>query len=239
MPVIIGVAANTDKNRFDQPITAIPHAYVNSIRRTGAIPVILPPETEQESLAALVARVDGILIPGGLDIDPKAYGQAPHPTLGPADPLLDTFQLALARLAVVEKKPMLGICRGCQVINVALGGTLCQDIPSFFPQSPLRHMQRVLTYDTDHEVSLTPGSRLFGLFGPSMHINSRHHQSIETPGKGLIITAHAPDGVIEGAEHDSLPIDLVQWHPELLMQKNDAMLPLFKAFAQRCREGQA
>ena len=110
---------------------------------------------------------------------------------------------------------------------MALGGTLVQDIPSLIPESNLRHMQKTLSFDTDHEAEFTPGSRLFELFGPSIRINSRHHQCIELPGKGLKITAKAPDGVIEGAEHESLPIDLVQWHPELLMQKDDAMLPAF------------
>lgn len=132
--------------------------------------------------------------------------------------------------------PILGICRGAQVANVALGGSLVQDIPSQMPESDIVHMQNVFSYGTDHDVRFDPGSRLCRLFGESIRINSRHHQSIDAPGKGIRITAWAPDGVVEGAEHEFLPIDLVQWHPELLMQKSDGMLPLFNRFIRNCQD---
>jgi putative glutamine amidotransferase len=234
MPAIIGLAANADISPTDQPITSVPFAYSNSVEAAGGVPLILPLTTDASALACMLECVDGLIIPGGIDVAPALFGQEPHPNLGKVNPDLDTFHLALTRLAVAAKKPLLGICRGAQVINVALGGTLYQDIPALFPDSTLCHMQKTLSYDTDHEVSITPGSRLYDIFGPGIAINSRHHQSIMDPGKGIVITGRAPDGVVEAAEHTSLPIDLIQWHPELLMQKNHDMLPLFTYFVQRC-----
>lgn len=119
---------------------------------------------------------------------------------------------------------------------MALGGSLVQDIPSRMPESDIVHMQKVFSYGTNHDVRFDPGSRLRGLFGESIRINSRHHQSIDAPGKDIRITARAPDGVVEGAEHEFLPIDLVQWHPELLMQKSDDMRPLFNRFIRNCQD---
>jgi putative glutamine amidotransferase len=135
---------------------------------------------------------------------------------------------------MASRKPVLAICRGIQLINVALGGSLFQDIPSQFSTPTLKHMQDTLSFDVDHPVSIAPGSRLFEMFGPEILVNSRHHQSIKAVGKDLIITARAPDGVIEAAQHQSLPMDLVQWHPELMLRKNDDMLRLFKSFIKRC-----
>ncbi len=238
MTVFVGIAANTGKNEYDQPIVNTSLAYARVVERAGGVPLILPLTMDQSGIVKMMARVDGLIIPGGMDIDPGRYGQKPHASTKPAASELDAFQLALVHLCAEQKTPLLGICRGAQVINVALGGTLIQDIPCLVPESTLRHMQKTLSFDTDHDVAFSPGSHLFELFGSSIRINSRHHQCIERPGKGLKVTAKAPDGVIEGAEHESLPIDLVQWHPELLMQKDDAMLPLFERFVHICRERQ-
>lgn len=234
---VIGVANHTDVNKFNAPICAIPLVYTDAVQAAGAIPLILPLTREEATLAGMMDLVDGILLPGGYDLAPDFYGQSPEPGLGVVDRELDIYQMDIVHLAMEVKMPILGICRGAQVINVALGGTLYQDIPTSFPDAPLCHMQKTLHHGTDHGVSMAPDSRLHAWFGPEIEINSRHHQSIKEPGEGLIITATAPDGVIEGAQHSSLPIDLVQWHPELMMQKNHDMLPLFKAFVDSCRQG--
>ena len=231
---IIGIAANIDKNRFNQTVTSIPVYYTESIERAGAIPIIIPFTKNYKSLAAMTTFVHGFIFPGGLDITPEFYNEIPEKTVSDAGKDLDLFQLELLRLAMADKKPVLAICRGAQLVNIALGGTLIQDIPSQFPASDLVHMQKILSFDTDHAVEIEPESRLHKLFGPHIRVNSRHHQSIKTPGKGLVITARATDGVIEAAQHETLPMDLIQWHPELLMQKNNAMLPLFNAFIERC-----
>lgn len=233
---IIGVASHTDVNKFNSPITSIPLAYTQAIETAGGIPLILPFTQDKKILTQMIAQVDGILLPGGYDLDPEFYGQDPEPKLGIVDRDLDVYQMAVVHMAMEKKMAMLGICRGAQVINVALGGTLYQDIPTRFPDSSLFHMQKTLHHGTDHGVNFTPESRLHSWFGPTIKINSRHHQSIKDPGTDLIVTAKAPDGIIEGAQHVSLPIDLIQWHPELMMQKNHDMLPLFTAFVDNCRK---
>lgn len=236
MPVFIAIAANTERNKNGQTITSVPVAYSRSVQMAGAVPVILPPTGDEQIVALMLSRVDGLVLPGGLDMDAGFFNQEMHPACKASDLELDTFQIALVNLAVELKMPILGICRGAQVANVALGGSLVQDIPSQVPESDIVHMQKVFSYGTDHDVRFEPGSRLFRLFGDTIRINSRHHQSIDVPGKGIRITAWAPDGVVEGAEHETLPIDLVQWHPELLMENNHSMLPLFNRFIQNCKE---
>ncbi len=236
MPVFIAIAANTERNKNGQTITSVPVEYSRCVQQAGAVPVILPPAGDEQTVGLMLSRVDGLILPGGLDMDAHFFNQEMHPACKASDLELDTFQIGLVNLAVELKMPILGICRGAQVANVALGGSLVQDIPSRMPESDIIHMQKVFSYGTDHDVRFDRGSRLYHLFGESIRINSRHHQSIDTPGKGIRITAWAPDGVAEGAEHESLPIDLVQWHPELLMQKSDGMLPLFKRFIRNCKD---
>ena len=235
MKPTIAVAAHTDLNQFGSSVTTIPFGYTRAIEKAGGIPLILPFTRDMEILAQMAAHAHGFLFPGGYDLDPGFFGQSPDPALGRVDRDLDEFQLALFDLAIARKAPVLGICRGAQVINVALGGDLHQDIPTQFPESDLTHMQEQLHHGTDHEVSFEPGSRLYQWFGPRIPINSRHHQSIKKPGRDLKITAFAPDRVVEGAEHLYLPIDLIQWHPELMLHKDDAMLPLFTGFVDNCR----
>ncbi|MCP4115098.1 MAG: gamma-glutamyl-gamma-aminobutyrate hydrolase family protein [Desulfobacteraceae bacterium] len=235
MKPLIAVIGHTDVNRFGSNTTSTPLAYTSSIEKAGGVPVIVPFTEDYSGLPAVADLVQGFLFPGGYDVDPDFYHEAPSSKLGKTDKALDRFQLAVLELAMEREKPLLAICRGTQLINVALGGTLFQDIPSRFESSTLKHMQETLTFDTDHSVEIDPGSRLHDLFGPRMEINSRHHQSIREPGKGLEITARAPDGVVEAAQHKTLPMDLVQWHPELMLQKNDAMLPLFQSFVEKCK----
>ena len=192
MSVIIGIAANTEKNKNRQTITSVPVEYSNSLLRTGAIPLVLPPAADEAATARMLALVDGLVLPGGLDMDAGCFNQKMHPACKASDPALDRFQITLVKLAAVEKVPVLGICRGAQVINVALGGTLIQDIPSMLPDCSLGHMQKSFSYGTDHWVRFAEGSRLYHLFGPTMEVNSRHHQSIDAPGEGIRITAWAP-----------------------------------------------
>jgi putative glutamine amidotransferase len=235
MPVFIAISANTEYNKNGQTITSVPVAYSRCVQQAGAVPVILPPAGDEQTVALMLSRVSGLILPGGLDMDAHFFNQKMHPACRASDPELDLFQVSLVKLAVELEMPILGICRGAQVANVALGGSLVQDIPSQLPESNIDHMQKEFSFDTDHDVRFDPESRLYSLFGESMRINSRHHQSIDAPGKGIRITAWAPDGVVEGAEHESLPIYLVQWHPELLMQKSDSMRPLFSRFILHCK----
>ncbi len=234
MKPLIAVIGHTELNCFGSPTTSTPLAYTSSIEKAGGVPVVIPFTRDHNILPAMADLVQGFLFPGGIDIDPVLYNEPPSSKLGEVDKALDLFQMAVLELAMEQKKPLLAICRGTQLVNVALGGTLFQDIHSQFETSTLKHMQDKISFDTDHAVEIEPGSRLHDLFGASIQINSRHHQSIKAPGQDLEITARAPDGVIEAAQHRTLPMDLVQWHPELMMQKNNEMLPLFQSFVERC-----
>ncbi|MCG8635912.1 MAG: gamma-glutamyl-gamma-aminobutyrate hydrolase family protein [Desulfobacterales bacterium] len=239
MSPIIAIVAHTDKNRFDMPAVSIPTAYTQAVEKAGGIPLILPFTGNSDLLPRMAAHADGFLFPGGFDMDPAYFNEAPLPELGRVNRELDVFQVAAFETAMEMKKPVLGICRGAQLINVALGGSLFQDIASQFGEPVLDHMQKQIHFGTDHPVEITRGSRLFGMFGSGIMVNSRHHQSVKDPGAGLRITAKSPDGVVEALEHTALPIDLVQWHPELMMLGNQAMAPLFSAFVRSCKGGSA
>ena len=235
MKPLIAIVSHVADNAFGMPSNSIALAYTDSIERAGGLPLILPFTRNRDILPDFVSKIDGVLIPGGIDVDPAFYGEKGIEALGSVDPDLDLFQMAVLNAAMAQKKPVLGICRGIQLINVALGGSLFQDIRMQLGPESLNHMQKSIHFDVDHPATIEPDSRLHELFGPEIMVNSRHHQSIKTPGRDLIITAKAPDGVVEAAEHKTLPIDLVQWHPELLLQKSDDMLCLFEMLVRHCQ----
>jgi putative glutamine amidotransferase len=196
--------------------TGVNAAYVRAVLRAGGVPLVLSPLLGVEHNAVLLDGLDGLVLSGGEDVDPAHYGQAPHPDLGDVDPQRDVFELAIFRDARAHGLPVLAICRGIQLVNVAMGGTLWQDIPSERPRA-LRHAQAAQRDDRTHHVDLTPGSRLAkSLGGTSCEVNSFHHQSIRDLASGLIITGRAPDGEIEGVEStdDGPWLLAVQWHPE-------------------------
>lgn len=215
--------------------------YRASLADAGADQLLL--DYEKDDPEAVIDGVQGVILLGGADVDPALYGEAPHPTYQPAGGRRDEFEIALARAAVARDLPLFAICRGLQVLNVALGGTLIQDIPSQVPGA-LDHPRRGKDIPRDeiaHDVRVTPGSHLARLLGPlvrpdgSCPVNSRHHQSIRDPGEGLLPTAVASDGVIEAAERPGSRFCLgVQWHPENFRTGGE-FLPLFRAFVDAAR----
>jgi putative glutamine amidotransferase len=212
---------------------ALGETYTRAVHRAGGTPVILPPLMTTEDLPVLLHRLDGLILSGGEDLDPSRYGQTPGPYLGRVDDVRDTGELALVRAWLPQAKPLLAICRGHQVLNVALGGTLIQDIAASLPNAldhafvPARPMER-----TVHTVDLQPNSRLAQLLGDEpVAVNSAHHQAVAEVGHDLVVTAHAPDGVIEGLELPNHRFCLsVQWHPEAMVKVSGTMWPLFEAF---------
>jgi putative glutamine amidotransferase len=178
----------------------------------------------------LYERLDGILLSGGEDVNPVYYGASPHPALGKVDDGRDRAEFQLAQWAVEEDRPLFCICRGHQVLNVALGGTLIQDIPSQV-QTAIQH--DVLPRDgMVHDVEIDPKSRLAAILGVTqVQVNSLHHQAIETPAPAACVTGYAPDGIIEAAElPDKKFVLSVQWHPEDLFRQHEVMRRLFRAF---------
>jgi len=212
--------------------------YLASIERSGAKPRVLE---VSESARAVLQAVDGVLLTGGGDVDPAFYGEARHSSVEDAEPGRDEFEIDLARRAMEEDLPLLAICRGAQVLNVAAGGTLMQDIPSAVP-SDLAHSITQPRDTIAHEVRIASDSRLYAALGQavdascSCRVNSRHHQSVGTLGRELVASATATDGVIEGIE---MPVRSfcvgVQWHPENFWRTGE-FRPLFDAFVAAARE---
>ena len=188
--------------------------YVKAVRKAGALPVLLP-VVDPDDAAAMLDMVDALIVTGGGDVDPINYGAAPDPMLGPTDLLRDAADLAITRAAVESNTPTLATCRGIQVLNVAMGGTLVQHIDE--------HM-RVDMYNEDvHSVDIEPASRLATILGTkALGVNSMHHQVIDRLGPGVRSVAYNHDGHIEAIEIDAAPAVLgVQWHPEMLRHRDD------------------
>jgi putative glutamine amidotransferase len=192
--------------------------YVESIRRAGGEPVEVVPGAETPE--QILARVDGLMLTGGGDVDPALYGDVANTTFQAAEEGRDAFEIALSRAAVAGGIPFLAICRGMQVLNVAMGGTLVQDIPSEVTGA-LEHSVPEPRFAIAHEVWVSKDSKLSTLLadhmedGETCHVNSRHHQAVKQVAKGFDVTATSPDGVIEAMEKPDAPFCVaVQWHPE-------------------------
>lgn len=217
----------------------MPMAYVKAVERVGGIPLVLPVITDRQGLDQFPALCQGFLFTGGHDLSPSCYGEDPHPLLGPTDLRVDRFQLQLMKAALRSKKPVLAICRGIQVMNVACGGTLYQDC-SLKSAEILKHMQETVPGEASHWIQMEKDSRLFELFGRKCFVNSYHHQSVKLPGQNLRVVARADDGIVEALEHQNHPFALgVQWHPEVMFAASPKMAPIFQslveAAARLCR----
>ncbi len=193
--------------------------------------MLLPPLQDQDSLVSCARLVDALLLSGGGDLQPFLFGEEPNWKLGNFDPERDEFEIRMLRLMLELRMPVLGICRGIQVINVALGGTLYQDLSTQQPQS-LQHEQEAPRRHPTHYVTVRQGSKLAGIMGTTtrLRVNSLHHQAIKDVAPGLQVTAWADDGVIEGVETSGHSFLLgVQWHPEGMWEQDQAAASLFRA----------
>lgn len=218
-----------------------PNSYPRAIIAAGGVPVMLPVTRDEQVIAQYAELVDGVLFSGGDDVNPVIYGEEQLWGCGDISPLRDDFEIQLCRTLLEKhpKKPILGICRGEQVLNVAVGGTLYQDLKSQLPGC-IAHQQHQISPYASHKVFVTEGSHLHAIYGASeVMANSFHHQAIKDIAPGLIMTAQASDGVIEGIEKPDHPYFIgVQWHPERLVEQNEnaAHKELFKSFVNACRK---
>jgi putative glutamine amidotransferase len=214
-------AVSTTKHYGAQQVTSLYDLYVTAIKKAGALPVVLA-HSDPADVPELIDRFDGVLLPGGGDIDPAAYGEHPFAdTLYGIRPEADLFEIALVREAMKRKYPVLGICRGLQIINVALGGTLHQDLPDH-PQDLMGR-----AFSGHYRTAVQAGSRLHELVGKDeLVVNSLHHQGVKDLGEGLRIGATAGDGVVESIESADPSWDVlaVQWHPECLRKDHSEAL---------------
>ena len=212
--------------------TQAPLTYVESVIRAGGVPMVIPLTQDPDLLAAMLDRVDAVIMTGGEDIDPlKWYGEQPVNEMGSIVPQRDSFDIALIRMAVGRNMPLLGICRGHQLLNVAFGGTLYQDIPSQVKGSTVKHNQKAPRYYGTHTINIEKGSLLYQQIGlEQVAVNSFHHQAVKDVAPGFKATAHSVDGVIEAIEKEgSNRIYSVQFHPEGFTASNiDTFIGIFK-----------
>jgi putative glutamine amidotransferase len=232
---LIGIPIGRRTDRRGRVYAQLPESYGLALTAAGGAPVLIQPLDNAEALERIFSSLDGILFPGGRDVHPSRYDQEPHPSVTVDEPL-DALELTLARWATEREVTTLGICRGQQLLNVALDGTLIQDLPTHgiqHPQSDASHRA-----DLAHEIAVQPGSRLAAIFGATdFRVNSFHHQAVDRPGRGLKAVGWSPDGVIEAMESTEHPWLLaVQFHPENLVAGHEPSRRLFEAFVAACAE---
>lgn len=223
------VATNLD---IEKDMLRTRESYVACIQKSGGISVLLPPSSPCD-VRRFLSQCSGLLMVGGNDYSPSLYGEEALPSVVPLDPRREEFDLRLLRYALKHTDiAILGICGGCQALNLALGGSLVQDIPTSLPQSPVVHGGPGGPHR--HRVSLIPGSRVARAYGElQLDVVASHHQSIKQPGAGLEVVAYADDGVIEAVELPGKRFVVgVQWHPE---RDYDGSKKLFRAFIRACR----
>ena len=238
-PPTIGIVCTDDHPEQDShpPRFGQNQSYVHAVARAGAAPLLIPLLADEALLRALYDRTDGLLLPGGVDVHPNRYGEPVHEKCGAISPIRDEVELTLIRWTLAGRRPLLAICRGIQVLNVALGGSLYQHIPAQLPQA-IRHDCHAshARSQVAHDVVVSPGSRLARLVGTGpLPVNSFHHQAIKDVAPGLAVTAFAPDGIVEAVEGEGWPFVLaVQWHPEELAPDDDRAQWLFDALVEAC-----
>jgi putative glutamine amidotransferase len=220
----------------ERPVETVARAYVDALEAEGALVILLPSPAEPEQAAEYAALLDGVILTGGDDPHPHLFGEEPHRKIERVDLRRDRFEIALVRAARSRGLPLLGICRGVQLLNIALGGDIYQDIDSQ-AESAICHSQHTLGDETWHEIEIADGSRLAGYLGQRrLAVNSFHHQACRRPGEGLKVAATAVgDGIVEAVEDPAHPFFLgVQWHPEI--GPDAASRSLFSGFVRTARE---
>ena len=234
---VIGITASHDTEHDKLFINSV---YLRAIRNAGGIPMIFPMEVTEDDLRDLVTLTDGVLFTGGDDIHPFLYGEETDAKCGNVSQPRDSMEMALVPLVMEFGKPIFGICRGIQILNTAMGGTLYQDIPSQFKSElSIAHRQPFAYKVPSHTVDITPGtllSRILGEEHASIAVNSMHHQAIKDVAPGLEVCGYAPDKMIEAVYAPDYHFLLgVQWHPEHLTNSQSDAAKLFAAFVDACR----
>lgn len=211
---------------------AMSRPYIAALVAVGAAPVIIPLELDKDTLRSIYERLDGLFLAGGGDMNPTCYGQSVYPKTEGLDLLRDDAELTIARWALEDHLPVLGVCRGVQALNVAAGGSLVQDVTDMVPHA-IRHQyfpEKPRNY-VAHDIQTVAGTRLAAILGEEARVNSFHHQAVQTVASDFRVSAYAPDGVIEAIEHINGTFAVgVQWHPESLIDADAKMMALFQAF---------
>ena len=230
---VIGVVPGCDGREYSK----VRRTYTDAVLRAGGIPVILPQVDDDATARELLSRIDGIVFTGGEDIDPEYYGETVLNETVEIDARRDTVDVRYARIALERRIPILAICRGEQLMNVVLGGSLYQDLPTQKP-SPTAHRQKEGGKVPTHAIAVSEGSTLHRVMGlDTLWVNSFHHQAVKVPSDRVKVVAIAGDGVVEAFESQSKKQWLlaVQFHPEMLLRGDDSWLGIFKAFVKAAR----
>ena len=221
-------------------IIGLTPSYIEAVKAAGGIPVLIPLTLSDEDLLAVFARVDGLILPGGGDVDPALYQESDAGLSKRIDPNRDRVEILLARTAVTQNKPLLAICRGIQVMNVALGGTLWEDLNTQRFDGLRHDLHGIHPRDyLAHPVRIDPNSRLAQSMGTTQpRVNSLHHQGVRDAAPEVVVTATAPDGLVEAIEAPGHPFAIgVQWHPEMLVFNDPHMLALFEGLVEASKNG--
>lgn len=230
---VIGIASGYNGAEY----TSLRRTYTDAILRSGGIPFILPQVNDPATAAEMLSHVDGFMLTGGVDIDPARYGESVLNETVEIDSHRDTVDILYARAALERHLPILAICRGEQLLNVVLGGTLYQDLPTQKP-GEIAHRQSEDGKIPTHEITVSEGSMLQRIMGSNkLMVNTFHHQAVKDPSPRVKVTALSPDGVVEAYEFEGKGqwLIAVQFHPEMLVRGDDAWLSLFKAFVKASR----
>lgn len=211
----------------------VPNSYIQSIRYSGGLPLLIPLVRSTPAIEDYTALCSGFLFCGGADITPLLFGQEPVNGIGETNIALDIFQIRFMKHIIAARKPVLAVCRGIQILNVACGGTVFQDL-SLVPGSTLNHMQTSRSrHEISHKITVEPHTILHGITGSTLYTNSFHHQALNRIGNGLTVSAHTSDGVAEAVEMPEYPFALgVQWHPESMYRTSRTMRELFASFVR-------
>lgn len=231
MKIIIGVSSN-----LKEDLLSVPMSNIRAITQFGGVPIVLPNLVIDE-ITEIANTINGLLLTGGGDIDPTLFGEEPLPGLGNIVPERDLFEVALVKRMLELNKPILGICRGAQIMSIAMGGDMYQDIYSQKDGPLLQHDQLAPNWHGSHFVEVTEGSLLRKIVGmDKFKVNSYHHQALRNMPEGFIVSGVASDGVIEAFESTKHPFALgIQWHPESLLTKGDASSrAIFETFMNAC-----
>lgn len=241
MRPLIGISASVMElewaGHLPMPATVAWSSYSRAIAAAGGVPVVLVPDGD--GIDEIMAIIHGLVLPGGPDLDPALYGEAEvHPTVYGINHDRDRFELALARAAVIRDLPLLAICRGSQVLNVALGGTLYQDLPTQH-RGQTGHRQIAAAHLATHDIDLTTGSCLAAIYGRNrISANSFHHQAVRTIAPGLQTVGWSGDGVIEAIEHQTNRFVVgLQWHPEVMFDTSVEHIRPFQALVNQALAG--
>ena len=233
---IIGISGNLLYENNSIPKAFVNRSYVDSVIRASGTPFIMPITDDERTIKSMVEKVDGVLMTGGVDVHPFRFGEEPITKIGTISDERDEFDFTVMKYAFEMNKPIFGICRGIQVINVHFGGTLIQDIPTQ-RNTNILHSQTAELYVPAHKIQIVKDSIIYDMFGDTAEVNSFHHQAIDKVSKDFRVTATSKDGIVEAIEYkkkDSFILG-VQWHPELMSSKNIKMQNLFDMFVEVCK----